>query len=345
MSKSDLLELFAKGELELAVQLLKDGELVAFPTETVYGLGADASNPTAVAKIFETKGRPADHPVIVHLGRSEDIKAWAKDIPEQAWQLAEAFWPGPLTLILKKQEHVLNCVTGNQDSVGLRIPSHPVAQALLQAFQGGVAAPSANRFGHISPTRAEHVQADFPDSLSLILDGGDSEVGLESTIVDLTSPNARLLRPGGIPLQDLQRVLPSIEYVAKKKTESTEKTKELRASGLLDKHYAPKVKTYLIEDALAMSQQIIASDENYQFKSLGVIAFETERSQVSETIFKKLKWIQMPIEPESYAQELYSSMRLLEEIVDEIWIEAVPEASEWLAVRDRLGRATEHFPS
>jgi len=280
----------SQSELELAVDLLKQGELVAFPTETVYGLGSDASNADAVAKIFQTKGRPADHPVIVHLADSEAVKKWAKDIPKEAWQLAEAFWPGPLTLILKKQEQVLDCVTGNQDSVGLRVPSHPVAQALLSAFQGGVAAPSANKFGHISPTRAEHVLADFPDEIPLILDGGDSEVGLESTIVDLSGSTVRLLRPGGITFSDLQKVVPSIEYEVKQSSEN-----ELRASGLLDKHYAPKVKTYLVPDIAKMFQSAVQNTESNELNSVGIIAFKTKQTDNYTLPFESIKWIQMSI--------------------------------------------------
>ncbi len=323
----------SQDDLALAIRLLKSGELVAFPTETVYGLGADATNAEAVAKIFRAKGRPSDHPVIVHLANSEDISEWAEDISEQAWQLAEAFWPGPLTLILKRQHHVLNAVTGNQDSVGLRVPSHPVAQSLLKAFGGGVAAPSANRFGHISPTKAEHVKADFPDVGLFILDGGDSDVGLESTIVDVTGAEARLLRPGGISLRALQTVIPDIQAVAKKQKDS--QANELRASGLLDKHYAPKVKTYLVQD-LVKTLEVLQDST----KKIGVIACMTE--QISLDLEHDLEyWVCLGDEPEQYAKGLYDSMRALENHVDEIWIEAVPDTSAWLAIQDRLNRASE----
>lgn len=331
----------SKDDIALAVALISKGELVAFPTETVYGLGADASNAEAVAKIFKAKGRPNDHPVIVHLANRADISSWARDIPEKAWQLADAFWPGPLTLILKKQQQVLDSVTGNQDSVGLRVPSHPVAQELLQAFKGGkggIAAPSANRFGHISPTKAEHVRADFADSLPLILDGGDSEVGLESTIVDLTGVDltgsvARVLRPGGISIAALQAVIPEIEFVSKKQIPQDN---QVRASGLLDKHYAPKVKTYLIED-LSLVFERFKEDTLVANKTIGVIACTSSKSDTYPTQF----WINLSSEPKNYAQQLYSSMRELEEQVDEIWIEAVPQEKAWLAVLDRLRRATE----
>jgi len=185
-------------DLEAAVRLLRAGELVAFPTETVYGLGADAANPAAVARVFAAKGRPADHPLIVHLADQACVPDWASEFPETARQLARAFWPGPLTLVLPRSARVPMAVTGGQDSVALRVPAHPVAQALLRAFGGGVAAPSANRYGRVSPTRAEHVREELGDRVALILDGGECAVGLESTIVSCLAGQVALLRPGMI---------------------------------------------------------------------------------------------------------------------------------------------------
>jgi L-threonylcarbamoyladenylate synthase len=212
--KADPQPTISIAELQQAVRCLQQGGLVAIPTETVYGLAADASNEEAVHTIFSAKGRPADHPLIVHLAapaigevplvnRSDAwfklIAPWVRDLPEDAMRLVEAFWPGPLTLVLKKDKHVLNAVTGGQDTIALRSPDHPVAQALLQAFGGGLAAPSANRFGRVSPTRAADVSAEFIDQVDLlILDGGDCAVGIESTIVDLSSGTPILLRPGAI---------------------------------------------------------------------------------------------------------------------------------------------------
>ena len=193
-------------EIEHAAHLLREGELVALPTETVYGLGADARNPAALAKIFAAKGRPADHPLIVHLADATQLAQWAVDISPAAHALADAFWPGPLTLILKRHPAVPDPVTGGQDSVGLRVPAHPVALALLRAFGGGIAAPSANPFGRLSPTTAEHVRNAFGDAVT-VLDGGPCTVGIESTIVDLTAPTPRILRPGAISAEDVQRVL------------------------------------------------------------------------------------------------------------------------------------------
>ena len=203
-----------------AAQRMLDGELAAFPTETVYGLGADAENPQAVAKIYAAKGRPSNHPVIVHIAPDGDVSYWAAHVPPEARLLINAFWPGPLTLILKRAPHIVDTVSGGQDSIGIRCPSHPVAQALLTAFaagkpngQGGVAAPSANKFGQVSPTRAEHVRSEFPDEVAAgmpVLEGGASEVGIESTILDLsrldTGAGPVLLRPGHISAAQLEAV-------------------------------------------------------------------------------------------------------------------------------------------
>jgi L-threonylcarbamoyladenylate synthase len=194
-------------DIERAVALLRAGELVAFPTETVYGLGADAANPAAVAKIFAAKGRPQDHPLIVHLDGAAQLDAWARDIPAYAFELAEAFWPGPLTLILKRQPGVPDAVTGGQDTVGLRVPGHPLALELLRAFGGGLAAPSANRFGRISPTTARHVREELGEAVAMVLDGGPCQVGIESTILDCTGGAPRILRPGMVGAPALGRVL------------------------------------------------------------------------------------------------------------------------------------------
>src|SRR5579863_10054038 len=194
-------------ELEAAVQALRDGELVAFPTETVYGLGAHAGHPAALRRVFEVKGRPTSHPLIVHLDSMRYLGRWAREVPPQAEQLAAAFWPGPLTLVLPKAYNVHQLVTGGQDTVAVRIPSHPMAQQLLTAFGGGIAAPSANRYGRLSPTRAEHVREEFGDSVRVLMDGGDAKIGLESTIVACLNGSVRLLRPGAISVSQLRSVV------------------------------------------------------------------------------------------------------------------------------------------
>src|SRR5688500_12546066 len=193
-------------QLDRAVEMLRAGGIIALPTETVYGLGADADNEAAVRKVFAAKGRPADHPVIVHLASGAQIDQWATDIPPAARTLADAFWPGPLTIILKRSPRALDVVTGGLDTVGLRVPSHPVAQHLLTRFGGAIAAPSANRFGRVSPTTAEHVRQEFGSAVDLILDGGDCQVGLESTIVDLSSGASAILRPGFVTAEQIEAV-------------------------------------------------------------------------------------------------------------------------------------------
>src|SRR5690242_10948019 len=194
-------------ELENAVTALRDGELVAFPTETVYGLGANAQNPAAVRRIFELKERPADHPVIVHLDNPKYLHRWASTVPENAQKLAARFWPGPLTMVLPRSENVHDVVTGGQDTVAIRVPSHPMAQQLLTAFGGGIAAPSANRFGRVSPTRAEHVREEFGDAVRVVLDGGEAQIGLESTIVSFDGEQVRLLRPGFVTYSQMKEVV------------------------------------------------------------------------------------------------------------------------------------------
>jgi len=218
--------------LALAVERLRAGQLVAFPTETVYGLGADASNPQAVVRVFALKGRPANHPVIVHLASTADVERWARRVPPAARELIAKFAPGPITLILPKAKNVSDVITGGQTSVGLRFPSHPVAQRLLRTFAGGVAAPSANRFGRISPTTAQHVADEFGAESPLIIDGGPCDVGIESTIVDFTRNAAVLLRPGGVSAADLAEALGYMPL--------SPSGKSPRVSGSLPSHYAPK---------------------------------------------------------------------------------------------------------
>jgi L-threonylcarbamoyladenylate synthase len=230
-----------------AARALKAGNLVAFPTETVYGLGADASNQLAVARIYKVKGRPTDHPLIIHISSINNLDKWAKDIPEYAIKLARKFWPGPMTLILPRTDLAKDFITGGQDNVGIRVPSHTVAQALLKAFESqggyGVAAPSANRFGKVSPTCADDVKSELADYLStddLILDGGQSEVGVESTIIDCTNLTPIILRPGAITAAMINDLLG-----IKIETILNNQTAQIKAPGLLESHYAPLAKVYL----------------------------------------------------------------------------------------------------
>ena len=305
-----------------AVALLKAGELVAFPTETVYGLGADASNAEAVAKIFKAKGRPANHPVIVHVASGEDIDAFAREIPEVARKFARQFWPGPLTLVLKRAEGVPDAVTGGQDTVAIRVPSHPVAQALLAAFGGGIAAPSANKFGRVSPTTAEHVGADFGRSIALILDGGAAQVGIESTIVDLSGEAPRLLRPGGVPAAAIEQVLG--EPLAVPDEEAP------RAPGRHSTHYAPRAHVKLMR-----RREMIEALGSHKGRRVATLALEVTMPRLAPTLQRVL-----PAVAAKYAHELYTSLRALDATgADVILVEQPPQTPGWAAVNDRLRRA------
>jgi L-threonylcarbamoyladenylate synthase len=307
------------------VELLRAGELVAFPTETVYGLGADAANDGAVRRIFEAKGRPPDHPLIVHLADIAAMDDWAIRIPEAARTLAKACWPGPLTLILHRAAHVSDLVTGGQSSVGLRVPSHPVARALLAGFGGGIAAPSANRFGHVSPTTAQHVAADLASQPAIILDGGACEIGIESTIVAFTGAAPALLRPGAIGASAIARILG--RDLAGADSDSP------RASGTLALHYAPRTPASLVSaDALrAELAQLEARDE-----AVAVLARTVRKPD--EFIGT---WIEARRDSDGYAHDLYMNLRTLDAShADAILIEGAPDGEAWIAVRDRLARAT-----
>lgn len=309
-----------KPEVRRAAEILKRGGLVAFPTETVYGLGADASSEEAVARLYATKRRPADHPVIVHFADADSAFTWAREVPEGARKLAARFWPGPLTLILKKSAKAGDFVSGGQDTVGLRVPAHPVAQELLRAFGGGIAAPSANRFGQVSPTTAAHVRDDLGGDAELVLDGGPSEVGIESTIVDLSGAQAVLLRPGRISAAELEAVLGS--RVLAKPSDSP------RHSGGLERHYAPRTPARLVPTH-ELDLDIVRLGAK-----VAVLAFSRPDERVKY-------WLRMPREPQAYAQRLYAALRELDSTQCEmILIEAPPEAPEWAGVRDRLERAT-----
>ena len=305
-------------EIRRAAEILRAGGLVAFPTETVYGLGADASSAAAVARLYATKGRPANHPVIIHFSSSENAFEWGREIPQAARKLAARFWPGPLTIILKRSTKAGDFVTGGQDSVGLRVPSHPVAQELLREFAGGVAAPSANLFGNVSPTTAAHVRAEL--KVELILDGGPSEVGIESTIVDLSGAEPVLLRPGRISKAELEKALTS--KVREKRSASP------RHSGGLERHYAPKT------PALLVPPHALDAEIAKRGAAVAVLAFSRPDERVEY-------WIRMPKDPQAYAQRLYAALRELDAAgCGTILVESPPETIEWDAIRDRLTRAT-----
>ncbi|MBK7416817.1 MAG: threonylcarbamoyl-AMP synthase [Dechloromonas sp.] len=319
-----------RSDFTRAVDLLRAGELVAFPTETVYGLGADASNPAAVAKIFAAKGRPADHPLIVHLAGHDAVEHWAEDVPAVAWELMETFWPGPLTLILKKQAWVPSTVTGGQDTVGLRVPGHPVALELLRRFaasggHGGVAAPSANRFGRISPTTAAHVQEELGERVPLILDGGACAVGIESTIVDCSRGDPVVLRPGHISPLHLEAVLGRLPDIATA-------VGAPRVSGSLAAHYAPLTPMRIVTGPRLLD---FINAQRHKGDRCGVIG----HSQPPQAGMPHV-WRMLPADPVGYAHELYAALRDMDHAgVDLIAVEALPESPLWAAVSDRLRRA------
>jgi L-threonylcarbamoyladenylate synthase len=310
-------------EIEEAVQALRAGELVVFPTETVYGLGANATDPAAVRKIFEVKQRPADHPVIVHLDNPRYLHRWVSDINAVAEKLAAAFWPGPLTLILPKAANVNDLVTGGQDSIGIRVPSHPIAQQLLTAFGGGIAAPSANRYGRLSPTKPEHVKEELGDAVNVILDGGETAIGLESTIVSCLGNEARLLRPGYITRSQFEKVVGPLASGGPVP----------RAPGDKRLHYAP-----------ATPLAIVGSDELERFAG----EFVARQEKVAVLAMRPplrpqryMTWINAGKKPDAYAHNLYNHLRTLDSAgCARILVQALPEDEKWAAISDRLQRAS-----
>jgi len=298
-----------------AVAELRSGRLLAIPTETVYGLAADARNAQAVQRIFLLKGRPNDHPLIVHIAGAAQLPEWAIDIPDAAYRLAAAFWPGPLTLILNKHPDVPDAVTGGQDTVGLRCPDNALTLQLLREFNGGLAAPSANRFGRISPTTAEHVRAEFGDGAPMIQDGGACKVGIESTIVDISCDPARILREGHIRRDQLLPFLPGL--LAGTGAESP------RVSGSLQAHYAPQTPMRLCSrneiETDAETDAVVLALDSLPHGCLGLA---------------------LPSRANEYAQGLYAALRTLDAMAAGcIWLERTPENPDWLAVNDRIRRA------
>lgn len=318
-------------KIEQAKQTLLNGGLVAIPTETVYGLAADADNEAAVNATFEAKGRPKNHPLIVHVDGIDAVDFWAKDVPPEAWLLAQTFWPGPLTIVLKKKDRCGEFVTGGQDSVALRCPSHPWTQALLKALAGadhkGLTAPSANAFGRISPTSAKHVAEDLgvkPNGkLDMILDGGTCMFGIESTMVDCSNGRPTILRHGIISRAELEKVLgfevPDAGSDAP------------RASGRLKSHYAPKTKLVLLD-----SEEFVNAVESFEGKA----AVMARRSILEKIACETALEIEAPEQVVEYARILYEALHQLDDSnADRIFIEMIPDAPEWRAVLDRLSRA------
>ena len=307
-----------------AVEALRAGELVAFPTETVYGLGANANNPEAVRKIFQVKGRPSTHPVIVHIDHPRYLQRWVREMPPEGKKLADAFWPGPLTIVAKRAPAVNDVITGGQDTVAIRVPNHPIAQQLLNAFGGGIAAPSANRYGRVSPTRAEHVREEFEDEVEIILDGGDCKVGLESTIVSCVGDVPYVLRPGSISLSQLRAVCPSIQVGPNPSAP--------RVPGTTARHYSPATPVNVVPSRRL--EQVMN-----EFTSKGEkVAVLAQRPPATANPY--MTWVNAGIRPDHYSRQLYANLRTLDKAGAKIiLVEEVPEGEKWDAARDRLRRA------
>lgn len=311
-------------QIQEAVEALRAGDLVAFPTETVYGLGANANNPDSVRKIFRIKGRPTTHPVIVHIDHPRYLQRWVRDMTPEAKKLADAFWPGPLTLVAKRAPAVNDVITGGQDTVAIRVPNHPIAQQLLNAFGGGIAAPSANKYGKVSPTRAEHVREEFGDDVKLVLDGGDCKVGLESTIVACLGDAPRVLRAGSITLSQLRAVVPTIQEGPNPSAP--------RVPGTTSRHYSPVTPVNVV--AGRRLEQVINEFTSIHEK----VAVLAQRPPGITTPY--MTWINAGTRPDLYARQLYANLRTLDKAgAKVILVEEVPEGERWDAVRDRLKRA------
>ena len=335
-------------EIALAIEVLAQQGLVAFPTETVYGLGADAESALAVERIYQAKGRPSNHPVIVHVTPEADLLYWAASVPPEAQLLIDAFWPGPLTLILKRAAHISSVVSGGQDSIGLRCPSHPVAQALLRGFaatrasgQAGVAGPSANKFGQVSPTTAEHVRNEFAELVAQgmpVLEGGASDVGIESTIVDLSRLDQGvgpvLLRPGHITAAQLAQVLN--QEVAAPDAQAP------RVSGALKSHYAPQTPLRLL--SLAELPDVVAAQKAKLEPGQRVaVVTHTPQGKALEPN-EQLDWITLPNDPAAYSRVLYATLRALDQQgYSQLLWQQPPTGLEWAGVQDRLSRAAAGF--
>jgi L-threonylcarbamoyladenylate synthase len=335
LSKHMILDGQLQTSINAAAQALQRGELLGLPTETVYGLAADAGNDVAVGKIFQTKGRPDNHPLIVHVASTKGVQRFASHVPEFAQKLIDAFWPGPLTLILPRRPEVAAVAAGGQNSLGLRCPSHPVAHAVLQSAEAlgvsGVAAPSANMFGRVSPTTADHVAAEFGDQF-LIIDGGACDVGIESTIVDCTRSAPVLLRPGVITPNQLSAAC-GVTVVSPSAPDSNAP----RASGTLESHYAPTARVQLMSAAELQK----AMDACVVDHSQSVVAVWSRHIvKVPQIYINQFKYQTMPNSAQDCAHQLFAQLRHFDELgVECIWVETPPLSPEWDGVRDRLMRA------
>src|SRR5687768_16899527 len=306
-----------QSEIQEAVEALRAGDLVAFPTETVYGLGANANNPDAVRKIFRVKGRPSTHPLIVHIDHPRYIQRWVREMTAEAKALADAFWPGPLTLVAKRAPAVNDIITGGQDTIAIRVPNHPVAQQLLNAFGGGIAAPSANRYGKVSPTRAEHVRDEFGEEVRIVLDGDDCKIGLESTIVSCVGDAPRVLRPGSITITQLRAVVPTIQIGPSPSAP--------RVPGSMSRHYSPATPVNVVP---SRRLEIVMSEFTAKEEKVAVLA---QRPPGNTTPF--MTWINAGTRADNYARQLYANLRTLDKAGAKIiLVEEVPDDERWEAI-------------
>lgn len=327
------------------MKVLRGGGLVAFPTETVYGLGADACNDDALRRIFEVKGRPIDHPLIVHIGSVDRLEQWGRELSSDAYLLASACWPGPLTMLVKRSESVSKVITGGRDTVGLRVPNHPLALELLDVFGGGIAAPSANRYGKVSPTTADHVRADLGDDVDFVLDGGPCKVGVESTIVDLTGEVPMLLRPGGTSVETIESVV-GHQIIREASGPS-------RAPGMRTAHYAPSARVELVEESdlgeklaqvLSVGGISDAPQDAVTTSKIGLLACEPVQREVDRVFargFKEVVLLDGGRDASDFARNLYAHLREADHAGLTLLLVVPPPGGEslTLAIRDRLQRA------
>ncbi len=337
---------FSEEEIDKAVVCLLSGNLIVFPTETVYGLGADAEQVKAVEKIYKLKQRPINHPVIVHISPEKNLSYWADLVPQEAFRLADVFWPGPLTLILKRAKHINNTITGGQESIGIRCPSHPIAQEILRNFsskkrngQAGIAAPSANKFGKISPTRLDHVYSEFPCEIKSgmpILDGGDTRFGIESTIIDLSRLQENyppiLLRPGCITVDELENVLG-------RKVRNITNDQVVRSPGSHEYHYRPNTDLELI--STSQLNFLVKNKKKMFFNSqkIAIVAYINKPHFIDSQFF----WYSLPNNSFHYGRKLYDLLHKLDKQgFYKIMLQIPPRSRSWEAVNDRLNRAGNH---
>lgn len=314
-------------DIDRAVDILRAGGLVAFPTETVYGLGADATNPEAVAKIFAAKGRPPTNPLIVHVADLDTAKRYAAEWTDAMQTMAAVWWPGPLTLVVPRHPSIVDAATAGRPTVALRVPDHPLALQLLRQFGGPVAAPSANKSTHVSPTTADHVRAELGDAIDLVLDGGPCSVGIESTVLDLTGDRPTILRPGGVPRRNVEAILGPVEVF----TGAADPTQSAPSPGQHERHYAPRTPSVRFETSQrGLIQPVTDGQRN------GIVVLSPLK------VFKK--WeniIAMPNDPPEYARHFYAVLRELDGMgLRTVYIEVPPDSPEWEAIRDRIRRAT-----